>query len=448
MTVFRKTAWQLVALYTLAFIGILVLFAWVVDRVMAQRLWSLEAQAVTSAATQMLAHYNDQIFGDHDEIDGSPMNRPKPKSNPAGEDDPPPTSLDEEERETRDQHMVYVLQGTARQVVVQTPAGSLSNAELKQLFAFPASNRLRAVLLDNTPFLLQAVYPTSPIVYHGQPVKAVYLLYNRTMDVAFLRHMTKVMEVSIIGFAGLAAAIGIFLANRALAPISRAWTRQQQFVANASHELRTPLSIVQLHVERMFRNPSATVEEMAETLAALDRETRRLQKLVGDLLILARADSGHAWLQMREVQLDVLAREAEERFGDLARAHGVHLLTGALASVQLQADPERLRQWFAIVLDNALSFTPEGGRIVIEVLRQHNRALLVVKDTGSGIAPEHLSRVWERFYQADPSRATVGAGLGLAIAKWIVEAHSGEMSIASPADWGVGTQVTASFPVH
>ncbi|GMA56119.1 hypothetical protein GCM10025858_06220 [Alicyclobacillus sacchari] len=246
----------------------------------------------------------------------------------------------------------------------------------------------------------------------------------------------------------LAAAIGIFLAQRALAPISRAWTRQQQFVANASHELRTPLSIVQLHVERMFRHPSATVEEMGETLAALDRETRRLQKLVTDLLALARADSGHAWLQMRDVQLDALAREAEERFADLARAHGVQLRTDSLEPVHLQADPERLRQLFTIVLDNALSFTPEGGRIVIAVLRRHNRALILVKDTGSGIAPEHLPRVWERFYQADPSRSTVGAGLGLAIAKWIVEAHGGEMSIASPADWGVGTQVTVSLPLR
>ncbi|GMA56120.1 hypothetical protein GCM10025858_06230 [Alicyclobacillus sacchari] len=201
MTVFRKTAWRLVTLYTLAFIGILVLFSWVVDRVTAQRLWSLEAQVVSSAATQILAHHNDQLFGDHDGIDRVLTDHRAPKSDAVLGHAPPPDTLDEEERETRDEHMVYVLEGASQHMVVQTPAGSLSNTGLKQLFTFSAANRLQAVVLNNTPFLLETVYPTPPMVYQDKPVKAVYLLYNRTMDVAFLRHMARVMEVSIIGFA-------------------------------------------------------------------------------------------------------------------------------------------------------------------------------------------------------------------------------------------------------
>jgi signal transduction histidine kinase len=234
-----------------------------------------------------------------------------------------------------------------------------------------------------------------------------------------------------------------FLAGRSLVPIEQAFLRQQEFVADASHELRTPLTVLRSATDLLNRHRSEPLERNGELFDDIRQEIIRLERLAGDLLTLARSDRGELELAVAPFDLSALAGEVVRRMEPLARERGValhHQQQDGDATVE--ADPDRLQQVLLILLDNALKHTPEGGRVEVLVRRQGHDVTAEISDNGAGIKAEHLPRIFDRFYRADPARTRDegGTGLGLAIAKMLIDAHRGDLSLSSEA--GVGTRVS------
>ena len=221
---------------------------------------------------------------------------------------------------------------------------------------------------------------------------------------------------------------------------------RRDFVANVSHELRTPLTSICGYAETLLtdRPDDATTRRFLETILS---NGRRMQRLVDDLLDLSRIESGR-W-QPVPVALDpaAAAREVWASLGDRTGARPVEFAIDAAPDApELRADPDALRQILTNLLDNSLRHTPPGGTITCRIRREDGGVALSVRDTGTGIARDHLPRIFERFYRADASRSrdAGGTGLGLAIVKHLVEGHGGRVSAES--ERGQGTTVTCWFP--
>ncbi|WP_062306268.1 sensor histidine kinase [Alicyclobacillus sendaiensis] len=437
---FRKTALRLVLLYTAVFASILLLFSVVVYAFTDHRVRADEIATMNNAAANLRACRDEQILpGDHGGGEAPLLHRGHaPDPGPDGD------RLLAEVDETREQHLVYLLLAGTR-VVSQTPIGSFTAAEASALAKEGLGAYPREVNVAGVPYLGMSVALPRPVRVGDANVDEVLLLYNRAQDVAFLRELLTILSVSAGLFAVASAGAGFVLASRALRPIRRSFEDERRFVANASHELRTPLAVMRLQIDRMFRHPGETILDMSEVVASLDRETARLQRLVNDLLALAKADEGEAVLRLKPVDLAALARESARRFAPFAEEKGVELRVLA-NEAQAVADPDRILELFSILVDNAIAFTPAGGSVEIDSHTSGGDAVLAVRDTGRGIPPEHLPRVFDRFYQVDPSRTTRGAGLGLSIAKWIAEAHGGQIRIFSPGSHGTGTEVEVRLP--
>ncbi len=216
---------------------------------------------------------------------------------------------------------------------------------------------------------------------------------------------------------------------------------QQRFVADVSHELRTPLTAIRGNLDLIKRYGADN-----ESLEAVESEVERMSRLVSDLLLLARADYGGLKLDLGPLDLDTTISEIYRDARVLASAGNLTFEIHDFQPVRIQGDSDRLKQLFLNLVSNAIKFTPEGGSVIINLRRSYDDAVVEVVDTGIGIAPEDLAHVFDRFYQADPARVRKGegSGLGLSIAKWIVEAHNGRIEIAS--DVGKGTTFTVFIP--
>jgi two-component system, OmpR family, sensor histidine kinase CiaH len=238
----------------------------------------------------------------------------------------------------------------------------------------------------------------------------------------------------------VAAVGGWFLAGKSLEPVEEAFERQQTFVADASHELRTPLAVIRANAE-FLQQEQPDSEEAAEILA----ETDRLASLVDALLALARGQAGSAAEQV--VDLGELVTSSANAMLPLASDRKVALDVEAAPGMELRGNPDQLRQLVLILVDNALRYTPEGGRVSVDARRVDGSAVVAVQDTGIGIDPDALEHVFERFYRADDARTRAfgGAGLGLSIAEQLVTGHGGRISAVSTP--GGGSTFTITIPL-
>ena len=251
------------------------------------------------------------------------------------------------------------------------------------------------------------------------------------------------------GLLGIAVsgAAGLFLANRALVPIRQAFARQRQFTADASHELRTPLALIRANAEMLCMNADGLSPADGELIGEIIRETDHLNRLVGDLLTLARADSESVKLESKPVDFRSLVQEVHEDLQRIAEAQGIQSTVTVNGAVTVQGDEGRLRQLLLILLDNALKYTDAGGRVDVSLQREDNHARLVVADTGIGIPAKDIPRIFDRFYRVDRAREheSGGTGLGLAIAQWIAQAHHGSIKVDSKL--GSGSRFEVDLPV-
>jgi two-component system sensor histidine kinase CiaH len=286
---------------------------------------------------------------------------------------------------------------------------------------------------------------TAPVVIDGNIVGAIQAARSQGEHEAELR-LVKVGSLIGIGVGILIAVpAGIFLSGRAMRPIGAAFARQRTFVADASHELRTPLAVIRANAELVQRLPSAT-EEVREEVGNIIDEVDEMARLADDLLLLARLDDAALQLDRKPHDLGETARAAAATMEDRARASGLSLTIQAATPVAAVFDAARIRQVLRILLDNAIAYTPAGGSIEVTIDRHSNKAVARVTDTGVGIAAEDQARVFDRFHRADHARTrkTGGAGLGLAIARALIEAHDGQIGLESAP--GRGTTVWFTLP--
>jgi two-component system, OmpR family, sensor histidine kinase CiaH len=258
------------------------------------------------------------------------------------------------------------------------------------------------------------------------------------------------MTLILVGAGGgiVATLAGFFLAGRVLRPVRLSWQRQTDFVADASHEMRTPLSVIQANLGLVMEHAHQTVGENLEWINNAMSESRRLSKLVQDLLTLARADSETIHIERVPVCISDVVLQVADLFEPIMVSREIQLTANVYPGLMMVGDRDRLHQLMVILLDNASKFTPSGGKVDVVVNSRFHTVYIEIKDTGCGIPASELPRVFDRFYRADPSRqhgAQGGAGLGLAIAKWIVQAHNGRIQITSEVNQG--TTVTLSFPM-
>ncbi len=220
----------------------------------------------------------------------------------------------------------------------------------------------------------------------------------------------------------------------------------QQFTADASHELRTPLTILRGEIEVALRRPREN-KEYVETMQSSLKEIQWMEKIVNDLLLLSRADAGELTLQKKPGDLVALLRECIRSHERHAAEKKIAIrLQASAESIQCLMDADRMRQVVVNLLDNAVKYTPVGGRINVTLRRENGRMTLLFSDSGIGIPPKDLPFVFDRFYRVDKSRSREqhSSGLGLAICKWIVQAHGGGIEISSKE--GEGTTVRIVLP--
>ena len=224
--------------------------------------------------------------------------------------------------------------------------------------------------------------------------------------------------------------------------LNGAYDAQRRFVANASHELRTPLTSIRGNIGFLRRVVDMDPADREAALADIASEVERMSRLVSDLLTLARADAGQH-LPKSPVELAPLVREVARQARFLSEG-GVEVALDRVDEASVLGDPDHLKQLLLILADNAVKYTPAGGRVSLSAHRQNGSLRLVVADSGIGIGPEERERIFERFYRADPARSPGGAGLGLAIARWIAEEHGGDIEVQSSP--GQGSTFTVRLP--
>jgi len=234
--------------------------------------------------------------------------------------------------------------------------------------------------------------------------------------------------------------------NALLARLDQSFETMRRFVADASHELRTPLAVIRGEADVALTRPRGA-EEYRESLAVILDESRRLSRLVDDLLNLARADAGHVPLVLREFYFNDLLAECCRSAQPAAAARGIQLACLAPADAPFRGDEDLLRRLLMNLLDNAIRYTPQGGQVSAALEPSPERVQVRISDTGTGIAPQDAARVFERFYRADRARSRQdgGFGLGLSIVQWIAEAHRGTVELSSQP--GAGSVFTVTLPI-
>jgi heavy metal sensor kinase len=227
--------------------------------------------------------------------------------------------------------------------------------------------------------------------------------------------------------------------NEMLSRLESSVRRMAQFTADASHELRAPVSLMRTTAEVAVLKRDRPAEEYLEALDDILEEAERTSQVVDSLMLLARTDSGKETLDCVRVDACTIVRGAAEQGERLARNAGVEFSIDLPASpVPIQADTEALRRALLILMDNAAKYTPRGGSMRVGLSRNNGFAIASVSDSGIGISPEDIPNVFDRFWRADKARSREqgGAGLGLSIAKWIVDVHGGSISVESKVGKG------------
>jgi len=232
--------------------------------------------------------------------------------------------------------------------------------------------------------------------------------------------------------------------NQTLGRLENLFNTQRRFLADVGHELRTPLTVIKGNVDLMRMMKELDTESMD----SIESEVERMTRLVGDLMLLAQAESGKLPLHLQIIELDTLVLEVMQQMRVVAKEK-VKLHLGGMDQVLICGDKDKLKQVLVNLIQNAINYTPKGGEVIVSLSKNENQAQIRVQDNGPGISPEDLPYIFERFYRAEKSRTRArdgkGFGLGLSIAYWIVKNHEGSIEVDSRV--GEGTTFRVILPL-
>ena len=308
------------------------------------------------------------------------------------------------------------------------------------------------VLNDSLPKQQVRTPDGKKLLLYGKKVRATSGRTYATVAVADVVELENRYPSTFTGFiASMLVAVvlvglgGAILARQSTQPIEAAFNQMRRFMGDAAHELKTPIAVLRARTDVALQRRRLP-EEYEEILSGVSNEAERLGNLVDNMLLLARIDAGNWPVHMGRVVLDDIVTDAANSARALGEDRNVVVEVAALPKASLIGDPTLLRQLFMILLENAVKFTPEGGRVTIgtDGNGRGRRASVTISDTGVGIPSSALPHVFERFFRADPARSRGGAGLGLSIARWIVDTHRGRIEVVSAE--GKGTTVKVTLP--
>lgn len=233
--------------------------------------------------------------------------------------------------------------------------------------------------------------------------------------------------------------------NDLLERLQRAFESQRRLLADASHELRTPISVIQGEADVILARDDRTVDDYRESIDIMRKASRRLARIVENLFVLARSDAGSYPIAKSRVDLDETVADSLRIMRSIAAARNIELIADIAPDALLTADGDLLQRLLLNLIENAVKFTPDGGRVTVRVDATNDACTIRVSDTGRGIPPADQPRIFERFFRGERIRGTTaGAGLGLPIARWIAEVHSGSLSLESSD--ASGTTFVATLP--
>lgn len=287
------------------------------------------------------------------------------------------------------------------------------------------------------------LYQMVPITWNHQVIGTVVVGKDITNQHHFIRNILIIIAILIVIFSLLLAFLSYYLAGKAMVPIQRSYDKQKQFVSDASHELRTPLSIFLGSVELLDREEKHRLSPIGhEVLDDLKTETMHMSKLLENLLLLSRSDQNQQTFKKEPVNLSSLIEKICHRFKTIV-PDSIEFISQIEDGITIQADSTRIQQVIYILLENALHYT-ETGKIQVSLSSSNQKAVIEVNDSGQGIEAKDIPHIFDRFYRADNTRDRSGVGLGLSIAKTIIESHQGSIQVKSIP--GVGTTFSITLP--
>lgn len=274
----------------------------------------------------------------------------------------------------------------------------------------------------------------------------IQILINVDAENMIISNFTRVLILCIIIMIIISIIASYFLSKYTLKPILNSWKKQNEFVQNASHELRTPLTIIKTKLELLLEQPESKIIDKAEDINISLNETRRLTKLVKDLMLLARADSNQEVIEKEEVDLDKWISKTIEPYIEISNMQGKNMVLKLNYGKTIKIDINKIHQLFIIVLDNAIKYTEKNDNITVSTYEKDNKCVIEIIDTGIGISDESIEHIFERFYREDKarSRESGGSGLGLSIADYIVNLHGG--TIKAEHNNTKGTKIIIKLP--
>ena len=235
----------------------------------------------------------------------------------------------------------------------------------------------------------------------------------------------------LIGFVSLIALlfISIYLTNKSIIPIKETFKKQKQFIDDASHELKTPLSIIKTNTSLILSHPDDTIKNQSKWINYINSQTDRMSELISEMLSLAKMDTAENKLPLSPINMSKIVESMILMFDAVLYENNIELETNISKNLFINGDKESLKKLFSVIMDNAIKHTNKNGNITVSLFSDKNKVKMIIRNTGEGIAQEHLERIFERFYRADSSRnrETGGYGLGLSIASSIVKQHKGKI---------------------
>ncbi|MDR0491677.1 MAG: HAMP domain-containing histidine kinase [Oscillospiraceae bacterium] len=286
-------------------------------------------------------------------------------------------------------------------------------------------------------------YSVSPVtIEFSEPNGISYLvtgMYNdiRFLDVTDSSQLLLSLGLTLSGLTIIILAIFFFIsrffANRAIRPMEEAWEKQSRFVADASHELKTPLSIINANCGVLYANSEETMDSQTKWVDSIMRATDRMTGLVGDLLSLSRMEDKEHEFRAMLFSLSDTVSDAVSEMEPAALEKGLFITRGIDPDIEVESDRGQVFKVLSILMDNAIKYTDRGGEISVCLRREKRYAEFAIRNSGEGIAPENLPRLFDRFYRGDPSRSyeNGGHGLGLSIARAIAERLGAKLSADS-----------------